>query len=75
MLFPQFEITRTQDLDHYYSDAGQFYWGSASSWETGLPIFSSKSTILEIPSESAIDIDTQEDWHYAENLFKLIRGE
>ena len=75
MLFPQFEITRAQDLDHYYSDAGQFYWGSASSWETGLPIFSSKSTILEIPSESAIDIDTQEDWHYAENLFKLIRGE
>lgn len=75
MLFPEYEITRTQDLDRYYSDAGQFYWGTASSWESGLPIFSRKSTILEIPSESAIDIDTPEDWHYAENLFSLIKGE
>ena len=75
MLSPEFEATRTQDLEHYYSDAGQFYWGRTSSWDSGLPIFSSKSTILEIPGESAIDIDTPEDWHYAENLFKLIKRE
>ena len=75
MLFPEFEITRTQDLENYYSDAGQFYWGRKSSWESGLPIFSSKSTILEVPSYSAIDIDTPDDWHYAEALFNLIKGE
>ena len=75
MLSPEFEATLTQDLEHYYSDAGQFYWGRTSSWDSGLPIFSSKSTILEIPGESAIDIDTPEDWHYAENLFKLIKRE
>lgn len=75
MLFPEFEITRTQDLEHYYSDAGQFYWGRKSAWEAGLPIFSSKSTILEIPGKSAVDIDTPEDWHYAEALFNLIKGE
>ena len=75
MLFPEFESTRTQDLEHYYSDAGQFYWGRTASWDSRLPIFSSKSTIIEIPSELAIDIDTPEDWHYAENLFNLIKGE
>lgn len=75
MFFPQYEATRTQDLEHYYSDAGQFYWGRRSSWESGLPIFSSKSTILEIPGESAIDIDTPEDWHYAEALFNLKKRE
>ena len=75
MLFPKHEVTRTQDLDDFYYDAGQFYWGRKSSWESGLPIFSSQSTILEIPNESAIDIDTPADWHYAENLFKLIKGE
>lgn len=74
MLFPEFEITRTQDLEHYYSDAGQFYWGRKSAWDSGLPIFSSRSTILEIPSESAIDIDTLEDWHYAERFFDLKEG-
>ena len=75
MLFPKHEVTRTQDFADFYYDAGQFYWGRKSSWESGLPIFSSQSTILEIPNESAIDIDTPEDWHYAENLFKLIKGE
>ena len=75
MLFPEFETTRTQDLAHVYQDAGQFYWGKKSSWESGLPIFSSKSTIFEIPSKSAVDIDTPEDWHYAEALFNLIKGE
>ena len=75
MLFPKYEATRTQDLSDFYYDAGQFYWGRKSSWESSLPIFSNKSTILEIPSESAVDIDTPEDWHYAENLFNLIKGE
>jgi pseudaminic acid cytidylyltransferase len=71
MLLPELEETRTQDLENYYSDAGQFYWGRKSSWESGLPIFSSKSTILEVPSESAVDIDTPEDWHQAERLFNF----
>ena len=71
MLLPDLEETRTQDLENYYSDAGQFYWGRKSSWESGLPIFSSKSTILEVPSESAVDIDTLEDWHQAERLFNF----
>lgn len=75
MLFPAYESIRTQDFGPVYHDAGQFYWGSKSSWEYGLPIFSSKSTILEIPRDSAIDIDTQEDWHYAEVLFDLANGE
>ena len=71
MLFPEFEITRTQDLGNYFSDAGQFYWGRKSAWESGLPIFSSESTILEISSGAAIDIDTPEDWDRAERLFEL----
>ena len=75
MLFPEHMTTRTQDLSNYYYDAGQFYWGRKTSWKSSLPIFSSKSTILEMPSESAVDIDTPEDWHYAEALFNLIKGE
>ena len=75
MLFPEHKTTRTQDLSNYYYDAGQFYWGRKASWKSSLPIFSSKSTILEMPSESAVDIDTPEDWHYAEALFNLIKGE
>ena len=74
MLLPKYQETRTQDLEHFYQDAGQFYWGHKSSWEDGLPIFTTKSTILEIPSESVVDIDTPQDWHYAETLFDMKIG-
>lgn len=74
-LFPEFETKRTQDFGNYYHDAGQFYWGRKYAWEFGLPIFSSKSTILELPGNSVVDIDMIEDWHYAEALFNVIRGE
>ena len=73
LLFPEHELTRTQDLPTKYRDAGQFYWGRGSSWESGLPIFSSKSTIIEIPRSLAQDIDTLEDWDYASHLFATQR--
>ena len=71
MLFPEHEESRTQDIENFYHDAGQFYWGRESSWESGLPIFTSESTIVEMPSKLAVDIDTPEDWHYAESLFEF----
>jgi pseudaminic acid cytidylyltransferase len=70
LLFPKYNDTRTQDLDDFFYDAGQFYWGQVSSWENGIPIFSSNSTIVEIPRNLAVDIDTVEDWQYAESLFE-----
>lgn len=75
MHFPQNEETRTQDLSPSYRDAGQFYFGRSSSWELGLGIFSSRSTIIEIPHHLAVDIDTLDDWHYAEHLFVMHKGE
>lgn len=72
MLFPEFELTRTQDLQITYCDAGQFYWGKKTSWESGQPIFSNKSTILELPKDFAVDIDTIDDWEHAERLFDII---
>jgi pseudaminic acid cytidylyltransferase len=71
MHFPERELTRTQDFVPSYHDSGQFYWGRKSSWESGLPIFSSASTIIEIPNELSVDIDTMDDWHRAERLFEI----
>jgi len=75
MHFPENEETRTQDFSPSYRDAGQFYFGRSSSWELGLGIFSSRSTIIEIPHQLAVDIDTLDDWHYAEHLFAMHKGE
>ena len=73
LLFPEHEEHRTQDLPVAFQDAGQFYWGKESSWALGLPIFSSRSTIIEIPFKSALDIDTLDDWVYAERLYSSNR--
>jgi len=64
------EQVRTQDLPVTYHDAGQFYWGHESIWRSKHPIFSKSSTIIEIPSTEAVDIDTIQDWEYAEFLYK-----
>ena len=75
MHFPGHKAVRTQDFLPSYHDAGQFYFGKSSSWESGVPIFSSKSTIIEIPRELSVDVDTLDDWHYAEHLFAMQRME
>ncbi len=69
--FPGFETTRTQDIEKSYRDAGQFYWGRVESWKSGLPLFSSRSTFIEIPRALGVDIDTEQDWQYAEKLFSI----
>ena len=71
MHFPEHEVTRTQDFLPSYHDAGQFYFGRSSSWESGLQIFSSRSTIIEIPRKLSVDVDTSDDWQYAEYLFTM----
>ena len=75
MHFPENKATRTQDFLASYHDVGQFYFGRRSSWESGLQILSSRSTIIEIPRELSVDIDTLGDWYYAEHLFAMQRME
>jgi N-acylneuraminate cytidylyltransferase len=69
MLFPEFELTRTQDLQQTFCDAGQFYWGKKSAWLDKRPIFDSLSTIIEMSKEDAVDIDTFSHWKLAEYLY------
>jgi pseudaminic acid cytidylyltransferase len=71
--FPEFEMTRTQDLPITYHDAGQFYWGSLNSWESKSSILAGKTTIVEIPSHATVDIDNEEDWLFAERLYSLLK--
>ena len=37
---------RSQDLEEYYHDAGQFYWGTASAYLTGKAIFAEHSKVV-----------------------------
>lgn len=70
---PQYVDTRTQDLEPAYHDAGQFYWGDAAAWRAGLSIHQNGSTIV-LPEWRCIDIDTPDDWHRAEAMYRTVRA-
>jgi len=72
-LHPENEWTRTQDLETFYFDAGQFYWGQASAWLSELGLQSHGSGLV-IPQWRVVDIDTPEDWHRAELLFHALQA-
>ena len=74
MTFPRYYNINSQNIDITYHDAGQFYWGKTISWLNKKKIFSKDSSIIEIPSYKVQDIDTMEDWKYAELKYKLIRS-
>lgn len=69
--FSEFQNVRTQDLDSAYYDAGQFYWGRTEQWLSTNNIHSNGFG-YEIPRWRSVDIDTPEDWHYAEILFQKL---
>ena len=64
---------RSQDLVEAFHDAGQFYWGTNLSWTSGQPIFGPKSFPVYLPRYRVQDIDTLEDWNFAELLFKTMK--
>lgn len=66
--YPEYELTRTQDLEPAYHDVGQFYWGTADAWLTNNRIHGS-GVGLPIPAWRVVDIDTPADWERAELLY------
>jgi len=75
MFYPEHFNTRSQDLEEAFHDAGQFYWGRASAWLAGKPIFSSAAAPVVLPRHRVQDIDTAEDWTRAESMFKALQAQ
>ena len=70
-LNPKFELTRTQDIEITYHDAGQFYWGKEGAWLTN-PNIHNGGLGYPIPNWRVVDIDTMDDWRRAEILYSAI---
>lgn len=67
---PEFALTRTQDLDPVFFDAGKLYGGRKTDWqETNTPLLSSARG-FEMPEWLSVDLDTIEDWELAEYKFR-----
>ena len=66
--FPEYKLTRSQDLPLFYHDAAQFYWHNP---DFVLP----KSLPFVLPRNQVVDIDTEEDWRIAEQLYRVLELE
>ena len=65
---------RSQDLDNFYHDAGQFYWACVRKWcDTG-NLFDEGRPLL-LPRWRVQDIDTEEDWMRAELMHAVLEQE
>jgi pseudaminic acid cytidylyltransferase len=71
-IYPEHRITRSQDLEHAYHDAGQFYWGTARAFLEDMPLFAPHSIGVILPRHLVQDIDTLEDWDQAELMYRAI---
>jgi CMP-N-acetylneuraminic acid synthetase len=70
-VYPEYELTRTQDLPKCYFDAGQFYWGRTEAWTSGLRMHSNGHG-YEIEGHRVVDIDTFDDWKRAELIARAL---
>ena len=75
MFHPEDQLTRSQDLEPAYHDAGQFYWGTTAAWLEGRPVYGGKTTTLVLPRYRVQDIDTEEDWLRAEFISRLLQDD
>lgn len=73
MFEPQNYMTRSQDLEEAYQDAGQFYWGSADTYLSEKIFFSTDSMAYILPRYMVQDIDTPEDWKRAELMYEVLK--
>lgn len=72
MFYPEYMNTRSQDLTEAIHDAGQFYWGQVEAYRAKKPFFSNQSKPVMLPRKRVQDIDTLEDWAFAEVLYKTL---
>ena len=72
MIYPENYKSRSQDLEETFHDAGQFYWGKSDAWMQNKDFFKEHSSPVFIPRFKVQDIDTEEDWERAQNMFKLL---
>lgn len=71
MILPENLNKRSQDLERYYHDAGQFYWCNTDRLLASKKILTSNSGGFEISELKAQDIDTEIDWKLAELKYQL----
>ena len=73
MIQPEHLITRSQDLEPTFHDAGQFYFFNTEKLVSKQKLLTDLTGYIELSEMEAQDIDNLVDWKLAEVKYKLLR--
>lgn len=73
--YPDYALTRSQDLQKAYHDAGQFYWSKVTSLLAHKSLITDNTGSLILSELEVQDIDNETDWKLAEIKYKLLLDE
>lgn len=65
---PENALKRSQDLEQHFHDAGQFFAGRSTALMQHTAVVFGRCLPFIVDREGAVDIDTEEDWRFAEKL-------
>lgn len=68
--WPENQSVRTQDLEPFYHDSGQFYCFSVENFYQTGQVISGKVMPIEVPEMEVQDIDEPTDWELAEMKYR-----
>lgn len=72
--WPENRLKRSQDLEPYYHDCGQFYLLRVKPFLEEKSMVLARTAPLIMDEMEVQDIDTEEDWEIAEMKYRLICG-
>ena len=72
--WPEYALSRSQDLEPYYHDVGQFYGLNVSSFYEQGKLIMDKTVPIELDEMEVQDIDNLEDWKIAEVKYAVRHG-
>lgn len=72
--YPEYELTRSQDLEVMYHDAGQFYFCKTDAFLKYHSLVTDDMIPMILPESEVQDIDHYSDWELAEMKYKLMIG-
>jgi|SRR3990167_2572441 len=70
---PENALTRSQDLEPSYHDAGQFYWYRVAACEKNKFALGDRAAGVVLPEWQVQDIDNMDDWILAEMKYSAIQ--
>jgi len=72
--YPEYALTRSQDLTSSYHDAGQFYWMNTEKCINQKSILTQNTGSIIISVLEGQDIDNEVDWKLAELKYELLQS-